>query len=703
MFRFAHRFSLMPIELITLQPWWFLLLCPAVGFLYAFFLYRKEQALALSKGWILLIAFSRFLTISTLGFLLSGAYIKSLSRSVEKPFLIFAQDNSSSIRPAHDSIFIQEYTRHVDESLTKLSSKFEVKRFTFGNKVTERHDFDFTEPETDFSELFEELNVRFANTNTGALIISSDGLYNRGNNPLYQSKQISYPVYTVALGDTVQKKDLLISSVSYNRLVSAGNRIVMEIYIEARYAAGILTEFKVEDETGILISRPIQISGKLFSTKIPVSFIPSGKGIKNYRLTLGAVDGELTYGNNYRDIFIEVADRKLKILLLAAAPHPDIAAIKQCLELNPDYEINFSPVRDFKQSLRSYNLIIFHQSPTNPQELNLAQQAIKEKIPCWFICGLQTSPLLFNQLETGIKIQDFRSASNEMLPALNPTFSAFSLNAELATTLSNFPPLNGNFGLYKVTGPGQILLFQKIGNITTQQPLLAFHQVNVKIGVLTGEGIWRWKLSEYRNSENQNTLNEIISKTVQYLLYNEDKNPLKVYFKKEYTAGEPLVFEADLYDATGELTNEPDVKMTISGEDKKQFEFVFSKTRNNNYMLNAGRLIKGKYRFKATSKSGEMPVAFEGEFSIAQTEIESLNSLADHQLLNSMAALTGGKMFYPDQLSSLTEELMNRTDIKPVSYSETKLRDLIDLKWLFALLVIWLSLEWFIRKQSGSY
>jgi hypothetical protein len=60
-------------------------------------------------------------------------------------------------------------------------------------------------------------------------------------------------------------------------------------------------------------------------------------------------------------------------------------------------------------------------------------------------------------------------------------------------------------------------------------------------------------------------------------------------------------------------------------------------------------------------------------------------------------------MFFPDQLVELADELLKRTDLKPISYSEVKLRDLIDLKWLLFLLIFWLSLEWFIRKRSGSY
>jgi hypothetical protein len=43
---------------------------------------------------------------------------------------------------------------------------------------------------------------------------------------------------------------------------------------------------------------------------------------------------EFTAQNNSRDAYIEVIDGKEKILLLAAAPHPDIKAIKSALEKN---------------------------------------------------------------------------------------------------------------------------------------------------------------------------------------------------------------------------------------------------------------------------------------------------------------------------------------------------------------------------------
>jgi hypothetical protein len=64
-----------------------------------------------------------------------------------------------------------------------------------------------------------------------------------------------------------------------------------------------------------------------------------------------------------------------------------------------------------------------------------------------------------------------------------------------------------------------------------------------------------------------------------------------------------------------------------------------------------------------------------------------------------MSSRSGGKMFYPDQLSMLKEEILGSEYIRPVSYSQTSTVEIIDLTWLFWLIVFFFSLEWFFRKR----
>ena len=60
-------------------------------------------------------------------------------------------------------------------------------------------------------------------------------------------------------------------------------------------------------------------------------------------------------------------------------------------------------------------------------------------------------------------------------------------------------------------------------------------------------------------------------------------------------------------------------------------------------------------------------------------------------------------MFFPAQMDQLSKALLSRDDIKTISYSHYKLRDLVDWKLIFYIVLGLLTLEWFLRKRAGAY
>jgi hypothetical protein len=79
------------------------------------------------------------------------------------------------------------------------------------------------------------------------------------------------------------------------------------------------------------------------------------------------------------------------------------------------------------------------------------------------------------------------------------------------------------------------------------------------------------------------------------------------------------------------------------------------------------------------------------------------NTRADHQLLYSLSEKTGGKLFYPSQMSDLAKAIETKEEIKPVLYSTTRTEPLINLRWLLIPLLLLFALEWGIRKFNGGY
>jgi hypothetical protein len=358
----------------------------------------------------------------------------------------------------------------------------------------------------------------------------------------------------------------------------------------------------------------------------------------------------------------------------------------------------------FDGRVNEYDLVILDQLPSRTKSASEVLLQIKTaKIPVWYIIGSETNLATFNTLETGIIITGSLNKSNEVQPVLQDDFSLFTIGKETADALHRFPPLLAPFGDYKTTANDYVMLTQQIGSVNTGRPLVLFNEsASVKTAVLCGENIWRWRLADFSSHENFDAFNEMISKIVQYLIVKENKSHFRILSKNTFPENEPLVFDAEVTNDNYELINTPDINITITNAAKKTFPFTFSKTEKA-YTLNAGYFPAGNYHYKANVKVGGKTYNSEGEFSVSALQVEQNETTADHQLLYALAHKSGGELYYPNQLDALAKALEQRDDIKTVSYSHYKLQDLINLKWVFFLLLLLLSAEWFLRKRSGAY
>jgi hypothetical protein len=691
-------------QLVTESPAWLSIFCILAGALLTFLLYRKDRSTAGIQSWLRLVLMSlRFVVITLLSFLLLSPLIKTLTRQTEKPIIIVAQDNSQSIVTNKDSTFYRlSYATDVQAMVEELGKNYDVKTLSFGDKVGEQLEFSFDEKQTDFTGLLEEIDIRYANRNVGALIIASDGLYNSGSNPVYHP--VKFPVYSIALGDTVAQRDLLVGSIQYNKVAYLNNSFPLEITVIGRECSGSSTVITLMEDSSVLFSKQLSVAGNKFRQVVPVYLDAKKKGIHHYKISLSSVTGEITAANNRKDIYIEVQESKRKIVIVADSPHPDIAALKLAIESNENYEVKVISPEQAVAGSRDAQLVILHQLPSMDHPAAELLASVKQNsIPCLFILGTQTNVNAFNLAGAGVSIRNSLNKGNDVRPAVNPDFSLFIVEEGLKNAVRTFPPLVTPFGDYAVSAQGSSLLTQQIGSVSTSQPLLFLGDNNgVKTGVLAGEGCWRWRLNDYQLHQNFDVFNSIVSKTVQYLSTREMKSRFKVLCKNSFNENEPVVMDAEVYNDNFEMINTPDVSIAIISREKKSFPFNFSKT-DRAYSLNAGIFSPGDYHYKAQVKIGEKVYAAEGDFSVNALQVEQNETVADHGLLNALSQKTGGQLFYPAGLDGLAKLLQSREDIKTISYSQLRLIDLVSLKALFFLLLGLLSLEWFLRKRSGGY
>ena len=695
-------------------PSWFILLCILAGGAYAFILYYKNtrfnDAVNNNKLLIIVLGIFRFLLVTIIAILLLSPFLRLNSNDTQKPIIVIAADNSQSVHLAFKKDDSTVYATNLTKLKNDLSKDYDVKTFSFGDKMHEGLDFSGKEKVTDISNALNELGNDFLNQNLGAVILATDGIYNQGDNPLYSLSTLNAPIYTIALGDTTVKKDLWIEALYYNKTAYLGNNFIVKAGIAAHGLGGkqtVMTVSKIgdNDRENKVSEKTLSISGDNYEDQESITLNADKPGVQHYRISLSEVDGEATVLNNIKDFYVEVLQSKQKILIVGNSPHPDIGAIKQSIENNINYACDVKMISNIKSDVSGYDLVILHQIPSESQNgAQLIQKLRNAKVPLLFILGSESSLNGFNNAQKNLNITATENSANEALPVVNTNFNLFNLTDATMQKLGLFPPLNASYGVYHAPPTASIWMYQKIGSVTTKYPLILFNDEGAnKEGVICGEGLWRWKIYDYVNNGSHDAFNEIISKLVEYLSHKPDTRQFRVNVPKNiFSENETIHFDAQLINETGDPINSPDVSLTIKNTDGKEFEYTFDRT-GNVYSLNAGYFPTGKYSYTARVNYNNKNLTDQGEFTVSPIQLEALNTTADNHLLQLIAAKSGGKLFYPTQTEELERTIFASQNIKPVIYTTTKTESVINFKWLFLWVTVLLCLEWFLRKYFGGY
>ncbi|MES2763297.1 MAG: hypothetical protein V4677_13880 [Bacteroidota bacterium] len=685
------------MELISNYPWYYTLLCFVAGFVFSALLYyRDKQNAERSKILLYSLATLRFVSISLMALLLLDVFIKRLVNETEKPVIILAQDNSSSLVAGKDSLEIKtDYAKAVISFANAVKDKYDVKTYQFDSESKPTETFNFKGKETDISKLFLDLENNYANKNIGAIILATDGIYNKGTNPLYSIGKFNAPIYTIALGDTVPLKDVWIQSVNHNQVAYLGNTFPVEVLVNAIDLKDKAVVVSLSQGGKTLKSENLTINSNSFSSTLNFLLDADKPGIQKYTISISTLEEDKNKQNNAQSFVIDVIDNREKVLILANSPHPDVAAIEQSISSAQTYEVEVALLNDFTKPLKPYSLIILHQVAVLPQRISNELKANNQSV---FFIG--NDVITFGSGLNAKKVGDNRK--NDVEPAFKKEFSLFNLSSELQSYFEEFPAVKCNFANTSVTNGANALLTQKIGVVETDEPLMVFSENNgIKTCGFLGDGIWRWRMRDFADHGNHNLFNELISKTVQYLSVKADKSFFRVYTKKIINENEAIDFTAEVYNQSYELVTEPDVTLILKDAKGKNYNYTFNK-KQTMYSLSAGQFPAGEYSYEAKVKFGDKLYTKTGIIIIKEIVSEKINTVANHQLLYQISKQSGGKLFYRNQLEQLEKEILSSDSIKSITYSHKQLTDLVNLKWIFFILILLLSIEWFLRKHNGK-
>ena len=655
-------------------PWYFVLLCLLLGAAYAAVLYFVRPV-SFSRWLRWLLSALRFLAVSAIAFLLLAPLSKQNVTERQLPHVVLLRDGSQSVALGADSAF------SFDDLAKGLEARCRVTVDTFG-----------TAGYTDIGDALE----RYRGDDVAALVLASDGIHNRGANPTTVAEKLSFPIYCVALGDTTPQRDAALKNLRCNRIAMQGNSFPVEFTVAATLLKGHEAKLTVTDARGKqLQAQAVRYDDDDFSLALTVNLTASEPGLQRYTLRLSAVEDEVSVSNNVLSFYVDVIDTRQRVAIFANAPHPDLAALKRALESNPNYEADIVLADEVERGKwkadGDISLAILHNLPSQRHpSIDYAKG-----LPQLYVIGLQTDLARFNALHTGLEIISKAARTNEVTAIHQPTFSLFSLDADDADAITSLPPLSAPFGEARISPDLQTLFGARLGSIDTRQPLVAATaQGDQRRTFIWGEGLWRWRLADYQTHQSHQHVDRLVAQLITFTSLQTNRDRLQVEADRSYAAGTPIVLRAQLYNEAYQLVNTPEVKLTLSSDSLKA-DYTFRRT-SNSYTLTLPDLSEGLYRYHAATDDG---LTDDGSFAVEALNLEQQSLVADHSLLATLAALTGGETVNPQQLSTLNSQL---STLKPTLYTHTRYAEMLRMPVALILILLLLASEWVLRKYHGE-
>ncbi|GAA4445935.1 hypothetical protein GCM10023091_38230 [Ravibacter arvi] len=687
--------------LFTTSPW-FTLLCVVVGAIYAWLFYSPLPFWSRRVNWCL--ACLRGTLVALICFILLAPRIKSVDTIVDKAKFVVAVDNSESVGAASDSA-IRRKLGELTSSLVNAGYETSVVTLS-GSHPADSLRFD--QKTTNLSGLLRNIRTDFEGRNLTDVILLTDGIVNEGASPV--SGVYPFRIHTLGVGDTVPSRDIRIKEVRANQVAFLGNQFPVEADIAAYGMKGQQATLTLRHGSRKLAAKTISITGENHFETVEFLAAATEKGMQRYVLELETPGAALTRGSNRRDVYVEVIDGRENVLLLALSPHPDLKAIRSILSRNQNYELDVHMLSrgplPAEMAAKKYDLLILHQLPDalgigNSQVMNTLTS---DQTPTWFIYGSQSAPVPFNQLNQNVVISGSPNQYDQVTGRFNKAFNALLLDADRLELLEKLPPMSVPFGDFRLAAGTEAILYQRIGSLNTQKPLLT---VNLsggkkKTAALLGDGLWLWRQEESFLTGETAVVDELVLKLVQLLAIKEDKRKFRVTAtSREFSTAEPVSLQTEVYNDVYEKIYGQDITLKVTDESNETRTYTYTNTEGQPLYRLSG-LKEGVYRFTASTSLKGKTEQVDGQFLVRDQNFELANLTADHGMLRELSAKTGGTFLVPDRLGEFAGAL-KANKVPDRLESTEEVLEIIHLKWLFFLLVLLAALEWATRKYVGGY
>ncbi len=433
-------------------------------------------------------------------------------------------------------------------------------------------------------------------------------------------------------------------------------------------------------------------------------------------------NGEFTYANNKKVFYINVLSNKIKILLLAGTPSPDLSFVKNTLE--SDKNLSVKSITQISQdkflernnrdelvdSADIFFMISFPSRQTSNDLLNKVKNEISQKDkPFFFLLseGTDLNKLNTLQKELGFTIGGPTQNYNEVQPNVNgnelknPLLQNNSQN--ILEAWNNLPPVFQLNTKLNTKPECEVIAKIKQKNVALNTPLILTRKIGKQRSIFVlAKDIWKWKLQT--SDKNLNLYDSFILNSAKWLNTNDNKKNVNIKTsKKTYSLGEPVEFSAEVYNESLNPVSDAEIKVQIQNKNSKD-EIILNSLGSGLYEGKYQTNSPGDFSFNGEAiQNGKKLGSDKGIFNIGDVDIEMANPRMNYEFLNQLANFTKGKYFNFDNYHQLFEILNDRNNKSVKEKLNTSEIKLWSNEWLMIIAIIFLHWNGFLENGGECF
>ncbi len=673
------------MEWISTHSFWVYLLIILFSAFISYWTYWKQPKTIFNKGqrWVLTIL--RFLLFCLLGFVIFSPFLKFNFSKEEKPKILVAIDKSASVGGGLGTSGSKSLMDALYQNIEKYEDEFDIDTMSFGSDIRAELYGEFADKKTDIASFSNHISDKYYESNLKEILLVTDGYATEGAAPFQSDYLLDAPISLVTIGDTALSPDYAVTLVQMPAVVLMENQVVVNAELSCNNARAKQATVKVLVDGKVMQSDMVQFSGSNDLQNRQYSLAIKNKGQHSVCVQIQAKETESNLSNNSRCGQVEISQESIKVALLYQSPHPDIGAIDR--SLSSFQNIKLSKTKSVP-SASSADVVIAHNitSPT------VIDQVKKTGAGLMIVNGIRSGAQNWQKTFSELKVVP---SSAELQPQLKEGFDVFDIQFVPNTWVTYLPPLVNN-GTALSAGSSAEVFMENSRNT----PIVTYERGGQNILVTNGEGLWRWRMAEKRETSKSLVFDEWLRQSILFLRPSANKNRFEIrQNKSQYMLGENILWTGQFYNDNGVMDNDGEVTIQLKGANGTK-KYRMNKS-SNGYALALSDLAPGSYQFTATYRKENTIRTRSGRFSIQNVDIEQVHDEVNMEFVDELIYGYGGQMLMPSQISSWWESVAQK-GYKNRLVKEQKLQRMIDIKWFLFMMLFLLILEWILRKWFGS-